>query len=99
MIAGLTMVAIAWSGALISLAKRYINQTVGDVVRESIDAAMQPIRLELITMNGELHRVRTIEQKIENGLTSEVNRIGNVVNDIQSHLMWDGDERREGQTP
>ncbi len=95
LIAAVTMVMGAWSGFFITIAKRYIDQTVGNVVRESIDAAMQPIRLELVTMNGELTRVRLIEQKIENGLTSEVNRIGSVVDDIVRHMMWNGEERRQ----
>jgi len=93
-IAAVTVFLSVWTGAALSLGKQYIHRTVADVVRESIDRAMQPIQLQLITMNGELIRVREIESKLENGLTSEVARIGGVVDDIQRHFMWDGSDRR-----
>ena len=89
----ITVVAGAWTGAIITIAKRYIDQTVGNVVRESIDAAMQPVQLQLITMNGELVRVRKIEAKIENGLTERQERIEKQVDKLVEHLM---DERLDG---
>ncbi len=92
----ITTLLTAWTGVVVALAKRYINQTVGDVVRTSVDAAMQPVQLQLVTMNGELVRVRDIEAKIENGLSQRQERIEKTVDAIADHLMWDGrTERRD----
>jgi len=97
---------------------RHIDRKVDDkleasvkaVVREAVENAMAPlgvrldaIDLRLTTQDGELERVRLIEQKIENGLSERTIRIEDRqiqiekdVAEIRSHLMWDGNERRLG---
>ena len=97
LLASATVIFGAWTGAALRLGKRYIDQTVGDVVRTSIDAAMQPVQLELVTMNGELSRVRAIETQLENGLMKRTARIENQVDSIVRHLMWDGDTERRNR--
>jgi len=99
LVAAVTTILMLWSGALAGVAKLWI----GDIVRRSVDKGMGPVQLELKAMNGELARVRLIEQKIENGLASDVAelksgqvRIEDRVDRIVEHMAWDGTtERRE----
>ncbi len=74
--------------------KRYIGQEVRDAARIELDKTMQPVRLELRTMNGELSRVRAIETQLKNGLMKRTERIETQVDLIVRHLMWDGDTER-----
>ncbi len=90
----MTGILIAWTSVGVSLIRRYINQTIGDVVRTSVDRALQPVQLQLTVMNGELERVRVIEEKINNGLEARQERIETKMDRLISHLIWDGDDRR-----
>jgi len=90
----MTVLLTAWTGFGLSLLRRYINGTISDVVRTSIDTAMQPVQLQLTTMNGELSRVRVIEEKINNGLEKRQERIEVKMDTLIDHFMWDGGERR-----
>jgi len=99
LVASVTFIAGAWTGTAMAIGKRYIGRTVGDVVRESIDTAMQPVHLQLVTMNGELVRVREIEAKLENGLMSRTARIEDQLGLIVNHLMFDDTGGRDDGKP
>ncbi len=94
----MTTVFAAWTGFAATIAKGYIKSAVGDTVRAEMDKSMQPVQLQLTTMNGEMARVRTIETKLSNGLEKRQERIEKQVNTIVAHLMWDGSERRIDET-
>jgi len=86
----MTTVLAAWTGFAATIAKGYIKTAVGDTVRTEMDKSMQPVQLQLRTMNGEMVRVREIEVKLGNGLEARQERIEEQVNTIVNHLMWDG---------
>jgi len=96
-------------GTVVKLAKQHIasriNSELKSTIRTAILDGLKPVeirmnnmQLQLVTQDGELARVRRIEEQLENGLTKEVCRQGEVLNDIQRHLMWSGEDRREGGT-
>ena len=51
-----------------------------------IESLLEAHQLELVTMNGEMARVRQLEQTIKNGLTERTARIENSQNDMQTKL-------------
>ena len=80
----LTLAAIVAGGRFLDT---YVRSRAQDAARELIDAAMQPIRLELRTMNGELSRIRLLEQKLENGLSERQDAIERSLDQIRQILM------------
>ncbi len=90
----MTTVLAAWTGFAASIAKGYIKTAVGDTVRTEMEKSMEPVQLQLTTMNGEMARVRKIETKLENGLEKRQKRIEEQVDTIVTHLMWDGNSER-----
>jgi len=96
-------------GLVIKLARSHIdnriNKTLEFTVRKAIvdglipvNARLDSMQIQLVTQDGELARIREIEQKINNGLEQRQERIEQKVDQIITHILWDGDERREGQT-
>ena len=79
-----------------------IRKTLATTVRTAIEDALLPLevhleamRLQLVTQDGELARVRRIEAKIENGLMHRQVRIEDKVDRLLEHQGWDGvTERR-----
>lgn len=65
----------------------FVKDRAEDVAREALDVALQPVRLELRTMNGELARIRLLEQKLENGLGERQDRVEEKLDAITSILM------------
>lgn len=94
----MTSVLAVWTGLAVTVAKGYIETAVGDTVRTEMDKSMQPVQLQLVTMNGEMARVRRIETKLENGLEKRQKRIEEQVDTIVRHLMWDGDTERRNRS-
>lgn len=93
-------------GIVIKLAKSYIdsqiNKTLASTIRKAVIDGLVPvtvsmghIQLQLITQDGELARVRRIEEQINNGLITRQARIEKKVDRIIEHLVWDGNDRRE----
>jgi hypothetical protein len=69
-------------GVIIKMARSHIDIRTRTTVREELDRQMGPLRLELSTMNGEIGRVRVLEQKIENGLNDRLHRTEKKVDQI-----------------
>ena len=99
-------------GVTVRLARQHIKTAVSSstefTVRKGVMDGMAPVnvrldslQLQLNTQDGELARVRRIEEQINNGLAdrqerieSKVDRIETDVTTILTHLAWNGDERR-----
>ena len=67
----------------------FVKDRASDAARRVLDVALNPIRLELKTMNGELSRIRTIEMKLENGLMARQERLEEKVDALTDHLIGD----------
>lgn len=65
----------------------FVQSRSEDVAREALDKALMPVRLELKTMNGELSRIRLLEQKLENGLGERQDRVEEKLDAITAILM------------
>lgn len=93
-------------GLVIRLAKSHIDnrihKTLEFTVRKAIVDGLVPVntrldsmQIQLVTQDGELARIRDIEQKINNGLESRQERIEDKVDTLLDRHLWDGKERRE----
>ena len=93
-------------GVIIRLARHHINtridKTLEFTVRKAVIDGMAPVAvrldnidLQLVTQDGELARVRRIEEQINNGLMERQGRIEGKVDTIIDHITWDGEERRD----
>ena len=91
---------------VIRLARQHIdnriNKTLELTVRTAVLDGMAPINvrlgnidLQLVTQDGELARVRRIEQQINNGLADRQARIEDKMDTIIDHITWNGEERRD----
>lgn len=87
-----------------------LREDLRDIVCEEVRKAVDPIHLELRTVVGEMGRLNELERttsrlagRIENGLTqnqqaiaSDLRELRRELQELRSHLMWDGTtERRQ----
>lgn len=99
---------LAISGIL-ALSYRSVKWFIHYVVQPKVDEANDELRksvcedqgsqfdalnLRLTTIEGEMVRIRQIEQVINNGLSERQGRIEEKLDSVIEHLMWDGRERR-----
>ena len=104
----LSLLALIFAAAM-GLLNRHLNGVINDRVMEvrielhdrleaMLQARLDPILLQLTTMNGELARIRVIESQIENGLMLRMGRVEDKVDKItEHHMVWDGTNRRNGE--
>ena len=104
----LSLLALIFAAAM-GLLNRHLNGVINDKVMEvrielhdrleaMLQARLDPILLQLTTMNGELARIRVIESQIENGLMLRMGRVEDKVDKItEHHMVWDGTNRRNGE--
>ena len=92
-------------GLVIRLARQHIdnriNKTLEFTVRKAIMDGLVPVnsrldsmQIQLITQDGELSRIREIEETINNGLKDRQERIEEKVDTLIEHHLWDGKNRR-----
>jgi len=92
-------------GVVISLAKTHIDnriiKTLEFTVRKAIVDGLVPVnsrldsmQIQLVTQDGELARIRDIEQKINNGLEERQKSIEGKVDELLQHYLWDGQTER-----
>lgn len=81
--AAATAVLSAGLGVTIRLARAHIARRI-DI---TLDTKLDPIHLELKTMNGEITRIRVIEAQINNGLTDRQERIETKLDHLYDHLL------------
>lgn len=74
-IVGVTVIIGFLFTVVVAFTRPALRAWIDAIVRERLDATLEPLRLELITMNGELSRVRHLEGKLENGLEHRTQRI------------------------
>lgn len=74
-------------GLIYWITKPVITRWIADEVRKQLDVTMGPVQLQLTTMNGEIARIRIIEQKLENGLSQSVTDLKGEVREIRDHLI------------
>jgi hypothetical protein len=88
-IASVVAIVAGIGGVIIRTGRAHI----ASAVRTSVDSAIGPVQLELKTMNGELMRVRIVEQKIENGLSTDVAELKESVRRVEDRVNAYLDER------
>ena len=78
-----------------------INKTLEFTVRKAIMDGLVPVnsrldsmQIQLVTQDGELSRIREIEETINNGLKDRQERIEEKVDTLIEHHLWDGKNRR-----
>lgn len=89
---------------VVSVLGAMLAATGGAVVKlvtYALEEYMEPIKTDLMRLNETVDKIERIErtvlnhqQVLDNGIKDRQERIEQIVNDIQSHLMWDGSERR-----
>lgn len=88
---------LAIFGALVGFVLWLLDQRIDDKAERAVKVlvyeAMQPIQLQLTTMNGEIARIRSLEAKLENGLGERLNRLENRLDEIIEHML-DGTMRK-----
>ena len=93
-------------GTVIRLARMHIKSAVSTstefTVRKAVMDGLAPVnvrldamQVQLVTQDGELARIRVIEQKINNGLEARQERMEKKLDSIVEHFVWTGDERRD----
>ena len=81
-----TAAMFAWLGLVIRLARAHIDNRINKTLPPEIEKAV-------------VAAVEPLRVQIDNGLTDKTNRIDEKVDRLIEHLIWKGNERREGQTP
>lgn len=112
-ITGIVIAAIALAvtilGGLMATGRAHINRRV-DVKLEAavtgcvaehmkvIDLKLDTIALNVLETSVAVGKVHQLEILIRNGLDAKVTRMEDDLAELRRHLMWDGKERRNGDT-
>jgi hypothetical protein len=118
LISAFVVIAVTVGGVMIGLARNHIASAVTRSVHKEVPAVVERalrevnvkldgIRINQSSLSAELGRVRSLEAKIDNGLTSKVNaidsrqqrlivQVGEIHGWLKAVHKWDGFERRDG---
>ena len=103
-LAGLTILIVLGRMGF-AMAKYYVKAQVNTALEFTVRKAvmdgmalvnvrLDAMQVQLITQDGELARIREIEETINNGLKDRQERIEKKVDTLIEHHMWDGTNRR-----